>query len=121
MSELNILCGASIFAKEAIVESNIEFSYVCDSDLSKAGNLFEGIRIILYDEIKILCNKYKINLFLANRYVTGTVKKLESYFKELNIKIYGFISRDFKEIIEVKNITDYYEKCTLIKKKYVYY
>ena len=116
MSELNILCGASIFAKEVIVESNIEFSYVCDSDLSKAGNLFEGIRIIPYDEIKILCNKYKINLFLANRYVTGTVKKLESYFKELNVKIYGFISRDFKEIIEVKNITDYYEKCTLIKK-----
>ena len=103
MSELNILCGASVFAKEAIAESGMKFNYICDSDLSKAGNLFEGIRIIHYDEIVELSKKYEINLFLSNRYITGTINKLKNYFGDENIKIYGFVSLDFKEIKEIKS------------------
>ena len=116
MTGLNILCGASLFAKEVIMESDMQFQYICDSDLSKAGNLFEGIEVIKYDDIEELCKKYRINLFLANRYVTGTVKKLECYFKELNVNIYGFTSGSFKEITEIKNMSDYYGKCNLIKR-----
>lgn len=115
MPELNILCGASIFAKEAIAESDIKFNYICDSDLSKSGKLFEGIRIIHYDEIVELSKKYEINLFLSNRYITETINKLKNYFDDENIKIYGFVSLDFKEIKEIKSISDYHDTCALIK------
>lgn len=115
MNELNILCGASIFTKEVILKSGLQFNYICDYDSNKSGNVYEGIKIISYDEIIKLLKKNKLKMFLSNRYVSGTVKKLECYFKYENFKLYAFISDDLKKITEIKNITDYYDKGEQIK------
>ncbi|MCI9080326.1 MAG: hypothetical protein HFH68_15705 [Lachnospiraceae bacterium] len=111
---MNILCGASIFAKEVIKESDILFQYVCDNDESKIGKLWEGIEIIHYNLIEKLISQSGVCMFLANRYASGTVKKLEKYFEMPGFKLYGFISDDY-QVTEITSIMDYYEKCNLIK------
>lgn len=115
MSELNILCGASLFAKVAVKKSGICFHYICDNDLSKVGKLWEDIEIISYDEIKELLKQNEINMFLANRYTSETVKNLVHYFKNENFRLYGWISDDLKNLTEIKSILDYYKNCDLIK------
>lgn len=111
---MNILCGASVFAKEVIKESGILFQYVCDNDESKAGKLWEGAEIIHYNLIEKLISQNGVCMFLANRYASGTVKKLEKYFNMPGFKLYGFISDDF-QVTEITSMMDYYEKCNLIK------
>lgn len=111
---MNILCGASIFAKEVIKESGILFQYVCDNDEAKTGKLWEGVEIIHYNLIEKLISQNGVCMFLANRYTSGTVKKLEKYFNMPGFKLYGFVSDDF-QVTEITSMMDYYEKCNLIK------
>jgi len=117
MEKLNILCGASLFALEAIEKSGIKFHYVCDADSSKAGNLWGGeIGIINYNKVGELLEKCEINIFLANRFVTDTMKRLQCYIKRQNFKIYAFISQDLTETTEISSMYCYFEKSGIIKK-----
>lgn len=66
-------------------------------------------------EIEELLQNNEVNLFLANRYVSGTVKKLEQYFQNNNFGLFGFTSDDLSSYTKIIDIFDYYKKCDLIK------
>lgn len=116
MDKLNILCGASLFSKVVIRKSRLKIQFICDENLSKSGNFFEGIEIINYSTIEELLQHNEVNMFLANRYASETVKKLEKYFQNNNFGLFGFTSDDLSSYTKIIDIFDYYKKCDLIKK-----
>lgn len=107
MDKLNILCGASLFSKVVIRKSKLKFQFICDEDLSKSGSFFEGIEIINYSKIEGLLQDNEVNIFLANRYVSETVKKLEQYFQNDNFGLFGFTSDDLSSYTKIIDIFDY--------------
>lgn len=119
MEKINILCGASIFAKEVVKEAGIHFKYICDSDRNKVGHFYEDIEIISYQKVIKLIKQTEVNIYLANRYISETVKKFEYYFTNSNFNLYAFVSNDLKKIIKINSITDYYENSTIIKRTFL--